>query len=538
MPSFIAFLWAVTMFINAVLAASFIHWQMIVLFIVPVGFIILSRKLSNAEIKDNEISGFEMGKGFDLADPDHPKTVKNVVLEDKALNLGFLAVGGPGSGKTVAGIGMLEYFTKNRKEGWVYWEGKGDKDIYQQAMSCGAQPDYFFSSELESTDTVNVFAGPADSVIERLTQVLIVTESDYYRNAQRAALRATIPILKALKQETILRDLYVLLKKPQAAQYVLNMAKEQGVAPDIIELANDFFEMDADKRDQDINGLLTRLTLFVSDSTAERLNDYEPSLDLEKACQENAKVYLHLPYTNMAKDIAILLTEQVGVIAKNRQLYESMRTPWPQMFDDWGAFFYPNIGPITARCRSAKMPVSFLFQSKGQTDRAESGGYFTTEVTDNIGGFFALRINGEESASWAAKQFGMFDSKELTQTENSNFAGHGFSYRQTEKIRAADLKNLDAGEAIISCLISGPAGASENKHYRARFPLPDFSQADNYDWPVINREKTNNTENHLNLWADFMDRDRLKALQKESLKQLEESENDQESTLDNEVDFI
>lgn len=485
------------------------------------------------------VQGFELGAGIDLENPDNPEKVQNVVLEDKALNLGFLAIGGPGSGKTVAAIGLLRYFTNVRKEGWAYFEGKGDKDIYQQCMACGAKPHKFFSSELPHSDTVNVVAGPVENVIDRLTQVLIVSESDYYRNAQRAALRAVLPLLDAIGLPFTLRDLYVAFNQTEASHYCLNLAREKGVAADVIKVASDFFNMDEDQRRNDINGLMTRMQLFVTGRITDRLNAYEPTLDLERATYENLRVYLHMPYTHMAKDIAILLTEQVGVIAKNRQLYESMRTPWPLMFDDWGAFFYPNIGAITARCRSAKMPVSYLFQSKGQTDRVESGGHFTTEVTDNIGGMFVLRVNGTESAKWAAEQFGQYETTEFNASENSKFSGQSLSTREKPRLRGDELKDLDSGEAYISCIISGEKGASWNKRYRARFPLPDFSTAADFDWPVIEGQRPNDDCEGLQLWRDFMNADRLKKLKQDIVEQAtgNDSHAEEESGLE-EVDFL
>lgn len=508
--------------LDAVLLGSYVSW---------VGFAILLpaalmarlswRALPKQDIRD--IKGLDLGQGVDLENPDHPQKVPNVVLEDKALNLGFLAIGGPGSGKTVAAIVMLHYFTTVRKEGWCYFEGKGDKDIYQQCMACGAQPDKFFSSELPNSDTVNVVAGPVENVIDRLTQVLIVSESDYYRNAQRAALRAVLPLLDAIGLPFTLRDLYVVFNQDEASQYCVNLAREKGVQADVIKVATDFFNMDPDQRRNDINGLMTRMQLFVTGTITDRLNAYEPTLDLEQAAKQNLRVYFHMPYTHMAKDIAILLTEQVGVIAKNRQLYESMRTPWPLLFDDWGAFFYPNIGAITARCRSAKMPVSYLFQSKGQTDRVESGGHFTTEVTDNIGGMFVLRVNGTDSAKWAAEQFGQYETTEINVSENTKFTSQSLSTREKPRLRGDELKNLDAGEAYISCLISGEKGASWNKRYKARFPLPDFSTADSFDWPTTERQTPNNDCEGLHLWRDFMDVDRLKKLKKDIVEQASQS---------------
>jgi len=521
----VLFLIAFTCTVNAVIGMVYVNATASLWLVPTVAVLWLAIRLRPpADIKN--VIGLELGFGWDLENPDTPKRIR-VTLEDKALNLGFLFIGGPGSGKSVAALCKLQYLSQIRNCGWVYWEGKGDKDIYQKAMSCGAAPTKFFSTELPHTDTVNVVSGPTESVIDRLTQVLIVSESDYYRNAQRAALRAVVPLVKSLNKPVILRDLYVVFKNEEAAHYVLTMARQQGVAADVIEVAAQFFAIDEEQRMNDINGLLTRMSLFVTGDIAERLNAYEPTLDLDEAARAGQRVYLHMPYTVMARDIAIMLTEQVGVIAKHRQLYDSERPPWPQLFDDWGAFFYSNFGPITARCRSAMMPVSFLFQSRGQTDRVDGNRIFTTEITDNIGGMCIFRVNGYESAKWAAEQFGEYETAEFSASENTRASGHNLSTRQAQRVRADTLKNLDSGEAYISCLVSGEGGRSANKRYKARFPLPDFSRANAFDWPSITHERNNNDCEGLHLWRDFMNRDRLAALRREVI---EEARTAQETT--------
>ena len=503
---------AAVLFLDAIVIGIYIHW-IAWLLIIPAMLFLWGGLKSIQRGPKLYKNGLALLDGYDLETPDDPNKT-NVVLEDRSINLGLLFLGGPGSGKSIAGINLLVYYTNERKHGWVYWDGKGDRDIYQSACAAGATPDRFFSSELPGTDTINAFAGPVDNVIDGLSAVLIITESEYYRNIQRAALRAAIPLLKALNTPVILRDLYVMMTNEEALTYVLNKAREQSLAPDIIEVAEQFFSRDRDKLDNDINGLVTRLSLFVTGHLAERLNAYQPTLDLVQAAAEGQRVFLHLPYTQIAKDIAILLTEQIGTIAKNRQLFESNRTPWPQMFDDWGAFFYPNFGPITARCRSAKMPISFLFQSKGQTDRVESGNHFTTEMTDNIGGMILLRINGQDTAEWAARQFGMYETHELNQTENNTNRGSNLSTHERPRLRGDQLKNLNAGQAYISCLVAGEGGVMMNKRYKARFPLPAVVNPGVIDWPAFSHQAADDETEGLHLWRDFMNADRLSLLKK------------------------
>jgi len=540
MKRFVMFYLATVMFFDAIYMGVFVHIGFSALML-PALITYQWLYKSKTTKSKKKVIGLELGKGVDIGNPDTPITV-DVVLEEKALGLGVLFVGSPGSGKSIAAIVLSEYYTKFRKIGWCYWEGKGDKDIYQKAISCGAAPDKFFSSDLEFSDSTNVVSGTTESILEALTQTLITSESDYYRNAQREALAAVIPLLKACNKPINLRDIYVALKVDQAAQYVINLAKKAGAAADVIEVARLFYDREPDDRAKDINGLMIKMSLFVTGFIADRLNAYEPSLDLVEASKKGERVYFHLPYSSMAKDIATMFTEQIGGIAKQRQLYDDVRTPWPQMFDDWGKFFYTNVGSITARCRSAGMPISYFFQSKGQIDAVENG-IFTTEIMDNIGGFCSFRINGNDTAKWAAEQFGTYETSELNVSEHKESSGQVLTVNRIPRIEPDVLKDLNAGEAFISCLQSGEGGESNNKRYKARFPLPVFQNEKSIEWPII-ETKTNNNCEGLHLWRDFMDKDRLKELKKEVVQQaLDQEEADEieeidDNELEHEVDYL
>lgn len=538
MLSIMFFATGVVMLINTIVWSVYVAWWGVFgLALVALSFFLCRLTSGREEINGNAV-GWEIGEGIDIDNPDQPRKVP-VVLEDNALNLGMLAIGGPMSGKTVMAIGFLHYLDQHRQGGWAYWEGKGDREIYQQACACGARPDKFFSTELPYSDTVNIFAGPTENVIDRLTRTLISDESEYYGNAQRAAIRKVVPLLKALDTPVSLQDLYVTLILPEASLYVMNMARKKNVSTAIIESARLFFGIEEEDRLNQINGLLNRMDIFVTGEIASRINAYAPTLDLSKAAAEGQKVYLHMPYGRLTKDIATMLTEEIGVIATNRQLYETNRVPWPQVFDDWGAFFYDNFGPITARCRSAKMPISFLFQSRGQTDRVDGNRIFTTEITDNIGSLVILRINGHDTAEWAAKQFGTYDTTELSHSQNTVYEGNNLTTMRVPRLDGGILKDMNAGEAFINCLVTGEGGAVSNKRYKARFPLPDFSGAEDIDWPVIEVEN-NNIQPGLHLWRDFMDKDRLQALKKRVVSQSEENRDQVELSPERtqEVDFL
>ncbi len=512
MTSIVMYYMAVVVAFDAIYMSVIGHAAYSLLFLPSIGLVVIARKTKKSVEKLVAVEGLDLGMGEDIENPDNPSVVR-VFLEKSAIYLGFLFVGGPGSGKSIAAIRLLLYFTEVAKHGWIYFEGKGDLDIYQKNVACGNSPDKFFSTELESTDTTNITSGKAEDVIELLTKTLIRTENEFYKNEQSAALSDVVYLLKSLDIPVNLRDIYVTLKVDGAGDHVMALAKEKGARQDIIETARQFFDQEPEKRNEYIKGLLTNMGRFVTGDIADRLNEYNPTLDLEIAAKENQKVYMHMPLTEVAKSVATMFTEQLGVIAKNRQLYQKVRTPWPINFDDWGAFFYEGFGPITARCRSAKMPCSFFFQSKGQTDKVEAGHVFTTEILDNIGGLIGLKVNGIFTAELVSKQFGMYETTELS--ANSQRSGENVNVAEKPRVRADKMKDLDSGECYIDTVVTGSGGRSQNRRFKARFPMPDFPNADNIEWPVIEEQKIKNRVVGLNLWEEFMNRDRVAKLEEE-----------------------
>lgn len=499
------------------------------LIILAIGIAIWLKRSSKVQIDADE--GWDIGEGWDINNPEKPRKL-HVYLMSKALNLGILGVGSPGSGKSMFAIALLKFNRTVRKIGGVYWEGKGDKDIYQQLCASGTKPDKFFSSELPNSDTINVATGETDDVIEALVQSLIDSESPYYKTQQMSALSAVVPLLKSVGKPIVLRDIFVCLSNDSAAQHVMKLAKSANAEQDVIEIARQFFAIDADKRLSDIGGLLSNMATFVLGKTADRLNAYEPTLDLEESSSKGEFVMMHMPYTDKARRISIMLTEQISGIARRRQLYveEDQRTAWPQLCDDWGKFFYLNSGAITARARSANMQFSYLFQSKGQTDGIDR--VFTTEIMDNIGTLVGYRINGQVTAEFVSQEFGTYETTEIS----SGSYGPTQNTVEKERVRPNDFKNLHAGEAFVSTFVTGEGGYSNNRQYRVRFPMAEMLEdPKKIDWPKIEGIKDNDTCEGLHLWREFMSRDQVEAIKEQVLDNLKTSE---ATTKDNEVDYL
>jgi hypothetical protein len=545
------FILSLTLIADIILLVPATYWALIFIPI-PLYLLYLIRVMSTPLINEKKVKGMSLGDGLNLADPSNPIKMP-VILDDNALNLGMLFMGSPGSGKTVAAARIKQHFVNTRENsGFAYFEGKGDFDIYQMDVAAGVNPDYFFSSELESSDTMNLISGDVSNVIDYLSRILVGSESEYYGAAQVAAIRKTLPLLMALPVPVNLKDYWTLLTVDEAAQHVILQAEEIGCDPDVVSIAKDYFGFNLqDPKDfnshqkerlNEINGMLNKLYPFVSGFLSERLNSYNPTLDLAKAVKENKRLYFHLPLTEMSYAIATIVTEQMGGIAKSRQLDTDKNfNSFPMLFDDWGAFFYDNFGPITARCRSAAMPVSFFFQSRGQTDSVKSGGIFTTEITDNIGAFVSLRINGADTAKWVSSQFGEYEAFVMSKSDSTISQGESMQINEKPRVRPDELRDLNKGECFINIFVTGDKGAMSNRRYKARFPMPEIVNPLPPKWPVIESNSNNDVEG-LGLWSQFMDIDKIAELKQSIVNDaLDESSKNSESESSQEfgeVDFL
>lgn len=473
-----------------------------------------------------DIAGWRIEEAAEISEPERP-IVGPAVLDIKSLDLGMLVVGGPGAGKSMMAIAYQEFLSRYRPDsGMAYFCGKGDFDIYRDRVAAVREPDYFFSSELEHSDTINVMASPTETIIDTFSRVFVDSTNGYYEASQKKAIRATVPLIKSLGEPVILPDLWMLLTDSQAARDVIRKAKDIGVDPDIVATCEQYFQEDEEDRLNKIDGLLNKLHPFVSGPISRKINAYEPTLSVSDAVAAGNTIYFHLPLSDTSLAVATMITEQFGVVARNRQLYElDGRKAYPLMFDDWGAFFYSNFGPITARCRSAKMPINFFFQSKAQTDAVLTGGIFTSEILDNIGGVWSMRINGWDTAKWLAQQFGTYETQEVSFRAGSD--DQQMMTVEKERVRTDWLRDLNAGEAYGMIFATADAGLMVNKRYQLRFPLPGRKYDAPTYWPEVGVGVSNDDAAGLHLWRDYRDSDQVAHRKREAVKSvLDDSDKD------------
>lgn len=426
------------------------------------------------------ISGWKLGEALDISDDHHVKTIQNAVLPHKSLGLGVMAIGGPGSGKTES-IALALFYSMPQAmpgSGLAFFEGKGDIDIYKKAVASGRKPDYFFSTELEGSDSINIMEGEAADVEDRLTRLLIglTSSTSFYSDLQRAVLKFLIPILKGLDEPVNLRDLYVSLTHGGAQSEILIRARECEVDPTMLSLFEQWLVKKPEERLKEMGGLLNRLMEFCAGESNDRINAYQPDIKVSDVVSDNKFIYFHLPLSSYTKSVAIGIVEMFGVEARRRQLAgPEQYNMFPLLFDDWGAFFHDNFGPISARCRSALMPLIFSFQSLAQVKVVSDN--FARELDDNLATKIILRVNGEDTANFAINLLGERQSVQFGSSKHGDNEGSSLGLRGNDRINARDLRELLPGECYISTVLQSK-DKMLNPLWRLRIPRAPYTDDD------------------------------------------------------------
>lgn len=467
--------------------------------------------------------GWLIGQGIELTNPSKPRK-STVLLQQKALNLGFLGIGSPGSGKTVSlGVGYIQHLRRSDPErGWCIIDGKGDIDYYLSLVKADARPAHFISSELPGSDSINLFAGEPMDVVDRCMRFLIPTtfSTTFYSDEQRTALMTVVPLMKKLGQPSHLRDFYTVLTVEDAAMELLSLAKAApGVLETDLELAKQWFAIDFEERFRLNKGLINRLSVFCVGEHNDRFNVYHPDVDINDCMLNGKSLFLHLPYSEFSKDIAIAVVEMFGVEARRRQLAGPERfQSYPLMFEDYGGFFHENFGPISSRCRSARMPLSFTFQSMSQVQRV--GEAFKGELDDNLPTKIVFRVMGLSTSGFAVELLGDFETREVSSSEMGHRDGSNMHHERKDRISVRELRELSPGEAYVSTLLYKSNRQVVNPLYRVQFPETELDNSINAQLPAARRHGEGEG---LGLWSKYMSPSRLRDIQRQVHQEMVEA---------------
>ena len=421
---------------------------------------------------------WHLGEALEITNPDRP--VKEAcAFSMKTLMQGVLCFGQPGAGKSESfSLGYVEYVRKVLGQGMAFFDGKGDLDIIRKYIGSVGAPDYLFSTELEDSASINLMAGDASDVIDRLGAVLIGSSSStsYYSDEQYTALNRVIPVLLNGDEPANLRDLYVVMTVEDAGHELIRRAKQSTrVSTEQLSLAKAWFDVPQADRIKSVAGLLNRLFIYVSGEHTDRLNAYQPDIDVHALVDQQQSVYFHLPYTKYSAAVAIAIIEMFAVEARRRQLSGGGGADYyPLLFDDWGKFVHEGFSPFMARARSAAMPAAFSFQSVAQIREVST--VFLEQMDDLAATKIFLRVQGESTIDYAKRMLERYEVAEVSASKDHTRSGNSISVRQEERISGRDLKQLATGQAYISTQITQGRQA-RNPLWLMQFPLPEFN-----DW--------------------------------------------------------
>ncbi len=456
------------------------------------------------------IAGWQLGPALDLSTP-KPKTVDNAVISREAINLGILALGGPGSGKTESIALALFYALPEAlpNSGLAFFEGKGDIDIYKKACASGRKPDKFFSTELPGSGTINLMEGSALDVEDRLSRLLIgeTTTTSFYSDLQRSVLKFVIPVIKGLGKPVCLRDLYVLLTDANAQTEVLLRARETDIEQTMVSLFEQWLKIKPAKRQQELSGLLNRLMEYCVGEINDRINAYEPDILIAEVIDRNEFIYFHLPLSEYTRNVAIAIVEMFGIEARRRQLAgPEQYKMFPLLLDDWGAFFHSNFGPFSSRCRSALMPLIFSFQSLAQIKSVSDN--FARELDDNLATKIILRVNGEDTANFAINLLGDYSKIQIGTSQMGERDGTSLGMMKESIVTPRDLRELNPGECYISTIFTS-GGQTNNPIWRLRIPRAPYTD-ESLATTLMPAPVIYERSNGLNLWDKYMNPNSLK----------------------------
>ena len=480
------------------------------------GFYLLRRWYYNKPMR-TIAHGWRIGDAIELSNPNDPHGVPGAVLPDAYMGLGALCLGSPKAGKTESMLlGILDQMPSFWPgSGYAVFEGKGDIDIYKKKVASSGAPDFFFSSELPGSHTVNLLDGDPNDVVDRLTHSLIghTQSTSFYSDEQLAKLLLVVPILKGLGKPVNLRDLYTAVAVEDAEIDLYRQAKAAKADPVALSMYENWIKSDDhEKRRNTLQGLLNRLFPFVYGSHTDRLNDYAPDINVAEIVAQGRSVYFHLPLTKYSKTVAVALVEMFNVEARRRQLAGADGAkPFPLFMDDWGDFFHDNFGPFSARCRSAAMPLFFSFQSLAQLESVSPA--FKDELDDTIANKIVLRVMGDSTSHYAVRLMGEYERTELGSSDLDGRDGTSLMNRTVFRTTAQDFKQLRPGEAYISTLMD-VEGNTINPIFKTRLPLADFSGWREVTMPA-HQEKSGAGEG-LNFWLKYMDPATMAAIQAEA----------------------
>lgn len=262
--------------------------------------------------------------------------------------------------------------------------------------------------------------GDADS----LTKKIIYSgefHNEYYRAFQETWLQSFFRVVKTeplLDRRVMLRHLHRFLIRPMALQEEIKpVCRNESNVQRVDWLSS----VKADS----LSGIAAHVGQLVEDESLARIFDNPEGryLDIKEVIRRGGNIFIEVPILSkepQAKALGRMILMEMQLLSEERQAgKESSEMPVMIFLDEFGNFCWPAFTKYLSLCRSSRQGMVLAHQSIGNLESDRLPANFKKEIVDNTKTKFFLSVE-DESAFWAAKQFGQQKAVKRTVTIGQN----------------------------------------------------------------------------------------------------------------------
>jgi type IV secretory pathway TraG/TraD family ATPase VirD4 len=317
--------------------------------------------------------------------------------------------------------------------------------------------DFFcFTLGDKKSHSYNPLAGdkPGD-IFNRLVSALYIEKgNEYYENKQKAFLRAAINILLPRKGMLTFEDLYdATLNPPLYFKQICAKMKNDRDAKLLIQ-----FMADPEKMRQALDGLLNKLTVYVSSPWSRQINTRTPDINVPDILTHNQILLFQVNSGEFSDDYKGLSLLMMGHLeAETSKRYPLMKTGKLKPFFIYLDEFYNIVSKHTPglinKARQAEVGLIFGHQALGDLEIKDFPG-IPNIILSNSRHKIVMQIDEQKAVDYFTKSWGTDTVEEWHgsySTKDGGMQEVGGSKKQEEEfiVHPNDLKWLKLGEGYV-----------------------------------------------------------------------------------------
>lgn len=385
---------------------------------------------------------------------------KPIYLPESARIRHTQVVGTTSAGKTESVIVPWAVRDIEQGRGFIIIDGKSDRSLLDKLYAYCAlhkrTKDFrlFSLVNINESHTYNPLTdGEPEEVAERVFASFTI-ENEYYRSVQFEIFKQALMIFHMVQEIPTFIKLSQAISSPE----ILLTLAEKGKNQLLINWALRFKGLAKDTLDERTSGLLNQLGFFTSGKTAKLFNTEYPSINIEKAMEEDLIIYFQLPAMKtptLGKATGKMLLQNIQSAVSSRHNSRNKDFPLFSIFlDDFTEYLTPSFVTLLNKSRSANIGVVFAHQALG--DLAALGDAIKNTIITNANLKIFMRSNENESSEYYAKSYGTRAGIKVTERQTkSNFGtektGEGSVRDVEEFIFHPNIfkRELSIGEAVM-----------------------------------------------------------------------------------------